>query len=114
MTISKQKNGNALILAVAGRLDTITSPELEAALKDEFEGLGTLIFDFSALDSPSGRTRLWEAYGEGLFQQGRECLYRNLLTGEEFRGTIKGVTQEGRLLMADGKTFSFKEIGYII
>ena len=71
-------------------------------------------FDFPALDSPSGRTRLWEAYGEGLFQQGRECLYRNLLTGEEFKGTIKGVTQEGRLLMADGKTFSFKEIGYII
>jgi len=50
MTISKQKNGNTLTMAVAGRLDTITSPELEAALKDEFEGLGTLIFDFSALD----------------------------------------------------------------
>ena len=32
MTISKQKNGNALTLAVAGRLDTITSPELEAVL----------------------------------------------------------------------------------
>lgn len=80
------------------------------------ETLETLLagFDFSALDSPSGRTRLWEAYGEGLFQQGRECLYRNLLTGEEFRGTIKGATREGRLLMEDGKTFSFKEIGYII
>ena len=82
-------------------------------LKETLEAL-LAGFDFSALDSPSGRTRLWEAYGEGLFQQGRECLYRNLLTGEEFRGTIKGVTQEGRLLMADGKTFSFKEIGYII
>lgn len=50
MTISKQKNGNALTLAVAGRLDTITSPELEAALKEDLEGIETLVFDFSALD----------------------------------------------------------------
>jgi BirA family biotin operon repressor/biotin-[acetyl-CoA-carboxylase] ligase len=71
-------------------------------------------FDFPALDSPSGRDGLWENYQDSLFQQGRECLYRNLLTGEEFRGTIKGATREGRLLMEDGKTFSFKEIGYII
>ena len=71
-------------------------------------------FNFAALDSPSGRTRLWESYQEGLFQQGRECLYRDLFTGEEFRGTIQGATREGRLLMEDGKAFSFKEIGYII
>ena len=71
-------------------------------------------FDFSALDSRAGRTRLWKTYQEGLFQQGLACRYRDLLSGEEFMGTIKGVTREGRLLMADGKTFAFKELGYII
>lgn len=71
-------------------------------------------FDFQALATPSGRTRLWEEYQDGLFQQGLSCPYRDLLSGEEFKGTIKGVTREGRLLMADGKTFSFKEIGYIL
>ena len=71
-------------------------------------------FDFSALDSRAGRTRLWKTYQEGLFQQGLACRYRDLLSGEEFMGTIKGVTREGRLLMADGKTFDFKEFGYII
>ena len=96
---------NAVSLKQLTGLDYPLEETLEALLSG---------FDFSALDSPSGRTRLWESYQEGLFQQGRECLYRNLLTGEEFRGTIKGATREGRLLMADGNTFSFKEIGYII
>jgi len=71
-------------------------------------------FDFSALESRAGRTRLWKAYQEGLFQQDLSCQYRDLLSGGEFTGTIKGVTREGRLLMEDGKSFSFKEIGYII
>ena len=50
MTINKQQNGTALTLAVEGRLDTITSPELEAALKESLEGIDALTFDFSALD----------------------------------------------------------------
>ena len=49
-------------------------------LKETLEAL-LAGFDFTALDSPSGRIRLWENYQDGLFQQGRECLYRNLLTG---------------------------------
>jgi BirA family biotin operon repressor/biotin-[acetyl-CoA-carboxylase] ligase len=82
---------------------------LEETLKELLEG-----FDFPALESRAGRVRLWEDYQDGLFQQGLRRPYRNLLTGEEFMGTIKGVTYEGRLLMADGNTFSFKEIGYVI
>ena len=50
MTINKQQNGTALTLAVEGRLDTITSPELEAALKESLEGIDALTFAFSALD----------------------------------------------------------------
>ncbi len=50
MTINKNKNGSALTLAVEGRLDTITAPELEAALKEEIDGVEALTFDFSSLD----------------------------------------------------------------
>lgn len=50
MTINKQKNETALTLAVEGRLDTITSPALEAALKEDLVGIESLTFDFSALD----------------------------------------------------------------
>lgn len=82
-------------------------------LKDTLEDLLSG-FDFPVLETPAGREGQWKSYQDGLFQQGRECPYRNLITGEEFRGTIKGATREGRLLMEDGKTFSFKEIGYII
>ncbi|MBQ5984764.1 MAG: biotin--[Bacteroidales bacterium] len=63
------------------------------------------------------RERLYEAYCEELFQAGVPRPYRDLLTGEEFTGTIKGVTREGRLLMdRDGMqvSFAFKEVGYIL
>lgn len=50
MTIGKQKNGEALTLKVEGRLDTITSPELETVLKEELDGVSVLTLDFSALD----------------------------------------------------------------
>ncbi len=33
MTITENKNGNSLELIISGRLDTTTSPELEAKLK---------------------------------------------------------------------------------
>lgn len=50
MTITKQVEGNSLKLALAGRLDTSTAPELEAELKQSLEGAEVLIFDFSALE----------------------------------------------------------------
>ncbi len=50
MTINKTKDGKALTLAVEGRLDTITAPDLEAVLKEELDDVGELTFDFSSLD----------------------------------------------------------------
>ena len=47
MTINRKKDGAVLMLAVEGRLDTITAPELEAALREELDGVEELIFDFS-------------------------------------------------------------------
>lgn len=50
MTIEKNLNGAELIVKVVGRLDTTTAPELEASLKESFEGLEKLVLDFSELD----------------------------------------------------------------
>lgn len=48
MEIVKTKNGNAFNVALTGRLDTTTAPQLEEAL--ELDGVSTLEFDFAALD----------------------------------------------------------------
>lgn len=50
MTIQKEQNGKDLKLAVEGRLDTLTAPELEAELGREMPGAETLSLDFSKLD----------------------------------------------------------------
>ena len=50
MTITKKLNGNALEIAVEGRLDTMTAPELEAELKQSMGGAESLTMDFSKLD----------------------------------------------------------------
>ena len=48
MEIVKTKNENALAVALTGRLDTTTAPQLEEAL--ELDGVQALEFDFEALD----------------------------------------------------------------
>lgn len=50
MTIEKTVNGSELTVTLAGRLDTTTSPQLEAELKDSITGVDKLIMDFSALE----------------------------------------------------------------
>lgn len=50
MTVEKQKEGNKLIVSVIGRLDTNTSPELEADVNSDLEGITELYFDFQELD----------------------------------------------------------------
>ena len=50
MTIEKNLNGAELIVKVVGRLDTSTAPELEASLKESFDGLEKLVLDFASLE----------------------------------------------------------------
>jgi len=50
MTYSINRNGSALELALEGRLDTVTAPELEKALTPVPEGVNTLVYDFTKLD----------------------------------------------------------------
>ena len=49
MTINKEKNGNSLMIAVDGRLDTVTAPQLEEELKASIDGITDLTFDFAKL-----------------------------------------------------------------
>ena len=50
MTIKKIANENELTIALEGRLDTSTSPELEQVLKEELPKVSKLILDFEKLD----------------------------------------------------------------
>ena len=50
MTISKKMNGTALEIALEGRLDTMTAPELEAELNQSLSSADSLTLDFSKLD----------------------------------------------------------------
>ena len=50
MTITKNQNGSHLDLALEGRLDTTTAPQLEAELKQSVNGVTELALDFSQLE----------------------------------------------------------------
>lgn len=50
MKIDMNKTADALTISVAGRLDTTTAPELEAAVKTSLEGIRELTFDMSSLE----------------------------------------------------------------
>ncbi|MBR6487066.1 MAG: STAS domain-containing protein [Lachnospiraceae bacterium] len=50
MNINKEKNGTTLNIALEGRLDTTTAPELDNDLKTSLEGTEELVFDLAALD----------------------------------------------------------------
>ena len=49
MTINKKLNGSALCIALEGRLDTTTAPQLEAELNQSMPGADSLTLDFSQL-----------------------------------------------------------------
>ena len=49
MTITMNRDGKELTIAIEGRLDTITSPELERQLEPALQGVEKLIFDFEKL-----------------------------------------------------------------
>ena len=50
MDIIKNVNGTTLNIALVGRLDTITAPDLDKELKDSLSGVEALAFDFSKLE----------------------------------------------------------------
>ena len=50
MTINKKQNGGTLEIALEGRLDTMTAPELEAELNSSLKSADSLVLDFSKLN----------------------------------------------------------------
>ena len=50
MTITKTAEGSALSLALEGRLDTTTAPQLEAEINGSIEGVTNLVMDFEKLE----------------------------------------------------------------
>ena len=64
MDIKMTKNDNELTVALSGRLDTLTSPDLEDKLEEELDGAERLIFDLAELEyiSSAGLRVLLGAY----------------------------------------------------
>ena len=50
MTINKKQEGTALTIALVGRLDTVTAPQLEGELRTAVNGVTELIFDLNDLE----------------------------------------------------------------
>ena len=89
MTITKKQNGSTLELALAGRLDTMTAPELEAALSKDMGGADELILDFSKLDyiSSAGLRVLLSAHKAMLSKEGMKVTNVNDIVQEVFEVT---------------------------
>ena len=84
MTINKTQNGTALTIAVQGRLDTITAPEMEKVLKDSLVGVTDLTLDFSALEyvSSAGLRVLLAAHKTMAGQGTMKLIHVNEVVGE--------------------------------
>lgn len=50
MNINKTVNGNEITVALEGRLDTATAPQLETELNQSIGGVEKLVFDFAGLE----------------------------------------------------------------
>lgn len=50
MNIRKEQEGTTLTVALEGRLDTVTAPQLEGELRTAINGISELVFDLDALE----------------------------------------------------------------
>ena len=50
LNITKTKQDTKLTVAVEGRLDTTTAPDLEAALKEDLDNVKDLVIDLGSLE----------------------------------------------------------------
>ena len=89
MTIAKKLNGTALEIALEGRLDTTTAPELEKELKGSLEGVTELTLDFTKLEyiSSAGLRVLLAAHKEMSKKGGMKVTHVNEIVSEVFEVT---------------------------
>lgn len=71
MKINQTRQDDTLVIALEGRLDTMTAPELEETLKTALDGVKKLTFDFEKLDYiSSAGLRVLLAAQKTMHQQG--------------------------------------------
>ena len=86
MTIQKTKEGSALNIALEGRLDTVTAPDLETELKKEMSDAESLVLDFSKLYyiSSAGLRVLLSAHKTMAGKKGMKITHVNEIVQEVF------------------------------
>lgn len=86
MNITKTQNGNAVTIALEGRLDTTTAPQLEQALKSVLDDAIELTLDFEKLDyiSSAGLRVLLSAHKAMLKKGGMKVTNVNEIVREVF------------------------------
>ncbi len=86
MNITKKTEGNTLEIALEGRLDTMTAPELEAELKASMDGADKLVLDFGKLDyiSSAGLRVLLSAHKAMSAKGGMKVTHVNEVVQEVF------------------------------
>ena len=86
MNISKKMNGTELVVTLEGRLDTTTSPNLEAELKQSMDGAESLVMDVAALEyiSSAGLRVLLSAHKAMSRKGGMKVLHPNEIVSEVF------------------------------
>jgi anti-sigma B factor antagonist len=89
MTINSKMNGTTLEVALEGRLDTMTAPELEAELNKTMDGAESLVLDFSKLDyiSSAGLRVLLAAHKAMAGKGGMKVTKVNEIVAEVFEVT---------------------------
>jgi anti-sigma B factor antagonist len=89
MTIEKTMNGTTLEIALTGRLDTMTSPELEAELKASMDGAESLVMNFEKLEyiSSAGLRVLLSAHKTMSSKGGMKVTHVNEIVQEVFEVT---------------------------
>ena len=89
MTIHKNQNQNALTIALEGRLDTMTAPELEKTFRESLDGVDTLTIDLSKLDyvSSAGLRVLLSAHKQMSQKGGMKVIHVNEIVQEVFNVT---------------------------
>ena len=89
MTIARTTDGTTLTIAVKGKLDTMTAPELEAELNQSLTGAESLTLDFSKLDyiSSAGLRVLLSAHKAMSAKGGMKVTNVNEIVQEVFEVT---------------------------
>ena len=86
MKITKNLNGTSLNVALEGRLDTTTAPELEQSLKESLDAATELTLDFARLDyiSSAGLRVLLSAHKSMSRKGGMKVVNVNEVVSEVF------------------------------